>query len=293
MKQHVGLIGVGNVGGRMAKDLRSADYQLTVFDQSAEACKRAEEVGANVASSPKDVAARADTVLLSLPNSDIVDAVVTGDDGVLAGLERGKLLVDMSTSLPMRTLKLVQRCEEHGIRFIDAPISFGPDGMDIMVGGPEEWYAEAKPIFDVVGHKSTLIGPVGHGHITKLVQNMISGVGIAVIAEMVAFGVKAGVDPMRMWEAIRTTGAASAQLERGLPRMVSREFGNTGTLALHYKDVKYALETARDLNAITPFTSSLYDVFNAVLTTGDDKWGQVSCITYWEQLMNIKVGAQA
>lgn len=290
MMQHVGLIGVGNVGGRMAKDLAGAGYPLTVFDTSSEALARAEGNGARRGASPRDVASQVDIVLLSLPNSDIVDSVVEGEDGVLEGLAEGKLLVDMSTSLPKRTLRLVEVCKAHKVRMIDAPISFGAHGMDIMVGGPEAWFEEAKPIFDVVGHKATWVGPHSHGNVTKLVQNMISGVGIAVIAEMLAFAVKAGVDPERMLEAIRTTGAGSRQLEYGVPRMLAHDFGTGGQLALHYKDVKYALQTAHELNAITPFTAALYEVFNGALAHGDDRWAQVGCITYWENLMGIVVG---
>lgn len=291
MKQHVGLIGVGNVGGRMAKDLAEAGYPLTVFDTSTEALARAEGHGARVGTSPKDVASQTDIVFLSLPNSDIVDSVVEGKDGVLEGLSEGKLLVDMSTSLPKRTLRLVEVCKDRNVRMIDAPISFGANGMDIMVGGPEEWFEEAKPIFDVVGHKATWVGPHSHGNVTKLVQNMISGVGIAVIAEMLAFAVKAGVDPERMLEAIRTTGAGSRQLDYGLPRMLAHDFGTGGQLALHYKDVKYALQTAHEMNAITPFTAALYEVFNGALAHGDNRWAQVGCITYWENLMGIEVGS--
>lgn len=289
MKQHVGLVGVGNVGGRMAKDLVDAGHPLTVFDTSPDALARAEENGAKVGTSPKDVASQADIVLLSLPGSDVVDRVVEGEDGVLDGLAEGRLLVDMSTSLPKRTLRLVDVCNERNIRMIDAPISFGPYGMDIMVGGPEEWFEEAKPIFDVVGHKATWVGPHSHGNVTKLVQNMISGVGIAVIAEMLAFAVKAEVDPERMLEAIRTTGAGSRQLDSGLPRMLAHDFGSGGQLALHYKDVKYALQTAHDMNAVTPFTTALYDVFNGALAHGDSSWSQAGCITYWENLMGIDV----
>jgi 2-hydroxy-3-oxopropionate reductase len=274
----------------MAKDLTEAGFPLTVFDASSDALARAEGFGANTASSPKDLASKVDIVLLSLPNSDIVDSVVEDKDGVLNGLAEGKLLVDMSTSLPKRTLRLVEICKERGVHMIDAPISFGADGMDIMVGGPKEWFEEARPVFDVVGHKATWVGTHSHGNVTKLVQNMISGVSIAVIAEMLAFAVTAGVDPDRMWEAIRTTGAGSRQLDRGLPRMLEHDFGTGGQLALHYKDVKYALQTAQEMDAVTPFTTALYEVFNGTLAHGDNRWAQVGCITYWENLMGIDVG---
>lgn len=290
MKQRVGLVGVGNVGSRMAKALVSACFPLMVSDMSAEALARAEALGATVATSSKELASQVDVVLLSLPGSDVVDHVVEGRDGVLEGFAEGGLLIDMSTSLPRRTLRLVEICRECHVRMIDAPVSFGAHGMDIMVGGPEEWFEEARPILDVVGHKATWVGPHGHGHVTKLVQNMIAGVGTAVIAEQLAFAVKAGVDPERMFEAIRTTGAGSRQLDNGLPRMLAHDFGSGGQLALHYKDVKYALQTAHELDAVTPFTAALYEVFNGALAHGDSSWAQEGCIAYWEHLMGIEVG---
>jgi 2-hydroxy-3-oxopropionate reductase len=289
MKQHVGLIGVGNVGGRMAKDLAEAGFPLMVFDQSQDALARAEVFGAKSGSSPEDVASQVDIVLLSLPNSDIVDSVVEGENGVLGGLAEGKLLVDMSTSLPKRTLRLVEVCRAHGVRMIDAPISFGAEGMDIMVGGPKEWFEETRPVFDAVGHKATWVGPHSHGNVTKLVQNMISGVSMAVIGEMLAYTVKAGVDPERMWEAIRTTGAGSPMLDRTIPRMLEHDFGTGGQLALHYKDVKYAIQAGQEMDAVIPFTSALYEVFNGTLIHGDNRWAQVGCITHWENLMDIDV----
>lgn len=285
----VGLVGAGNVGGRMAKDLAAAGYRITVLDPSAEASARAKANGAAVADDLAALVAVSEIVLLSLPNSDIVDEVVAGEGGLLSLLPAGRLVVDMSTSLPARTLQLVERCEQAGVRMIDAPISFGPHGIDIMVGGPPEWYEEAKPIFDVVGHKSTLVGPHGHGHVTKLVQNMISGVNIAIVAEATAYAAKAGVDVALMWEAIRTTGASSRAVDGGLPRMMRREFGAGGQLALHYKDLGYALQSGGEIGAVMPFTELLRAVFGDTLEHGDQRWAQLGCVTYWERRMDIEV----
>lgn len=293
MALRIGLIGAGNVGGGMARKLRDASIDLIVYDKSDAALERLASTGAEFGSSPADVARRVDIVLLSLPNSNIVDAVVLGEDGVLEGLPAGKLLVDMSSSLPTRTLALVKECERRGIRMIDAPISFGGGGMVIMVGGPEEWFEEAKPYFDIVGTKATWVGPHSHGHVTKLVQNMISGVGIAIVAEMLAFATKAGVDPDRMVDAIGSAGGASGQLARGVTRMTAHDFGTGGQLALHYKDVKYAIETAMAMDMVTPMTSALYQVFNGAHMTGDKLWAQVGCITYWEQINGVRVGEES
>jgi 2-hydroxy-3-oxopropionate reductase len=197
-------------------------------------------------------------------------------------------VVDMSTSLPARTLRLVELCERAGIRMIDAPITLGcPHGMVVMVGGPQEWYDEAKPIFDVVAYRSTLVGPHGHGHVTKLVQNMVAGVHTAVVAEATAYAAKAGVDLGRMVDALQETNAGPGAMSR----MIRREFGDGGQLALHHKDLGYALQSGADVGAAMPFTALLRDVFGDTLEHGDRRWAQVGCVTYWERRMDVEVNA--
>ncbi|MEQ7010611.1 NAD(P)-dependent oxidoreductase [Actinopolymorpha sp. B17G11] len=285
----VGLIGAGNVGGRMAKDLAAAGYRVTVLDPSEKAQSRAGANGAACAADLAELVAASEIVLLSLPNSDIVDEVVAGDGGLLSLLPPGRLLVDMSTSLPARTLRLVKLCERAGVRMIDAPITLGsPHGMVIMAGGPQQWYDEAKPLFDVVGHKSTLVGPHGHGHVTKLVQNMISGVNTAIVAEAAAYAAKAGVDVGRIVEALRDTSAGSG----AMARMMRRDFGDGGQLALHHKDLGYALRSGAEVGAAMPFTELLRDVFGDTLEHGDTHWSQVACVTYWERRMDVQVNAE-
>lgn len=279
----IGVIGAGNVGGRMIRDLAAAGYAVTAMDNSEEARRRALEHGATIAASYRQVLEATRVVLLSLPNSDVVEAVTRGPSGLLAAMRRGDVLVDMSTSLPSRTAELVKLCDEAGIRFLDAPISFGLGGMDIMVGGDAALFDEILPIFETVGHRTTLVGPVGHGHYTKLVQNMISGVNIAVIAEGMAFAAAAGLDVNKVWEAIRTTGAAVSQVEHGYPRMARREFGTGGTLAMHAKDIGYVLATGKELGTATPLSEALLRVFAGTLETGDKRWGQAACITYYER----------
>lgn len=284
----VGLVGAGNVGGRMAKDLAAAGYAITVLDPSEDARARAKANGAAIADDLAALAAASDVVLLSLPNSDVVDEVVAGDGGLLSVLAAGRLVVDMSTSLPARTLRLVELCKQAGVRMIDAPITLGsPYGMVIMVGGPPEWYAEAKPILDVVGYKSTLVGPNGHGHVTKLVQNMITGVNTAIVAEAAAYAAKAGVDVGRICEALKDTSAESS----AMPAMMRRRFGDGGQLALHHKDLGYALQTGAEFGAVMPFTELLREVFGDTLEHGDPRWAQIGCVTYWERRMDVEVSA--
>lgn len=289
----IGLVGAGNVGGRIARDLVAAGYRVLVLDPSETALLGAEADGARRAGSCGQLAEEAEVVLLSLPNSATVEAVTRGSDGLLAHLRDGHVLVDMSTSLPSRTAELALLCNASGINLVDAPISFGPHGMDVMVGADQETFETIRPLLEAFSHRVTLVGPSGHGHYAKLVQNLISGVNIAVIAEAVALASKAGLDPMRVFEAIRTSAASVNQLEYSLPRMISHDFGQGGQLALHTKDMRYVLETARELGAVTPLSEALLAVFSGALAGGDALWGQAASIRYYEERMSIDVRMNA
>lgn len=289
----IGLIGVGNVGSRMARDLVAAGHRVLVMDSCERALQRAEAVGARRTETYALLAEGADLVLLSLPNSETVEAVTKGPDGLLAKMRAGQILVDMSTSLPSRTAALAKLCRATGIHLIDAPISFGPQGMDVMAGGDETIFETIRRVLHTFAHQVTLVGPSGHGHYTKLVQNLISGVNTAVIAEAIAFACKAGLDLDRVREAISTSAASVNQLEIAYPRMTTHDFGQGGQLSLHTKDTGYILETARELGALAPFSEVLMAVFAGALEGGDKLWGQAASITYYEERMDIDVRANA
>ena len=283
MQEKIGLIGVGNVGARLAARLLEAGAELHVYDKAVEGVVPLVAKGAISHRSAASLAATVDVVILSLPTSDIVDSVVLGDDGILSVMRDEAILIDMSTSLPARTLRIVRQAQDRRIRVLDAPLSFGPDGMVIFVGGELETYEEVKPIFDIVGSRSFLVGPSGHGHFVKLAQNLISGVFICAVAEAVAYGKRAGLDLEKMWDALRTTGAQSSVVENTMPHMIDHAFGNSGTLAMHLKDMNYALSTGAQMGARMPFAKATQLAFEGALEHGDRSWTQTAVVTWFEE----------
>ncbi|MFC7620274.1 NAD(P)-dependent oxidoreductase [Microlunatus sp. GCM10028923] len=281
MRSPVGLIGLGNVGGRMARSLLEAGVELHVHDLDHDACAAVGELGAIVHDEPAELARAVPVLLLSLPNADVVDEVVLGAGGLLDTMADGTILVDMSTNRPDRTLALVAQAAERGIRMLDAPISFGGRGMVVFAGGDATDYGEAAPIFDIVAFRHYHVGDHGQGHYVKLVQNLLSGIAIGAAAEAVAFGQRAGVDVDRMIEALRWTGAYSGPLA-GSRRMLDREYGSSRTLGMHVKDLGYVLAMGEQLGAIMPFAERVHEVFRGVYENGDPAWTQAAVIEWFD-----------
>ncbi|WP_308796456.1 NAD(P)-dependent oxidoreductase [Agromyces silvae] len=279
MSTRYGLIGLGNVGADLARDAVSAGLDVSAFDIDRAALDRAVDAGVAPRADASMVAAEADVLILSLPNSPIVDRVLA--DGVFDSLRPGSLLIDMSTNLPARAVSLAAEGRDRGIRVIDAPVTYGQHGLVSYVGGAGADLEHAATWLDASVVEWIHVGPNGHGQYAKLAQNMLSGVGMGIVAEVLGFARAAGLDPGTLHDALRPTGAYSGLIERVLPAMQERRYGSAGTMALHAKDMGYALQTAGDLDVRLPFTAALHDVFEQVLSVGDRRWGQTALIEWW------------
>lgn len=280
MSARYGLIGLGNVGSDLVRDAVAAGLPLHAYDADLAARERAGIAGAQVHDDVATLVDAVDVLVLSLPNADVVDAVML-DGGVLEAMSPGTTCVDMSTNLPARTLVLAEQGRQRGIAMVDAPVSYGPEGLVSFVGGAEDEVARIRPWLDAVTVRAFHMGPHGHGQCVKLVQNMLNGVIMGVIGEALGFAEHAGVDLDKLPEALSWTGARSGMLERVLPAMVERRYGNAGTMALHAKDMGYVLRTAADTGARTPFTAALRQVFDEVLAAGDPRWGQTALVEWY------------
>ncbi len=249
----VGFIGLGTMGASMAYNCLQGGNEMVVHDIRREAATRHLEGGASWADSPREVAESTDIVFTSLPGPTEVEAVGLGEDGILEGMSKGKVYFDLSTSTPTLIRRIHERAALRGIHVLDAPVSGGPRGaasrnLAIWVGGDKDVYDRCKPVLDSIGDKAYYVGPIGCGAIAKLVHNCTGYVVQAALAEVFTMGVKAGVEPLALWQAVRK----GAQGRRGTFEGLAEHLlpGNFDppdfALRLARKDVDLAVGVGRE-----------------------------------------------
>src|SRR6516225_4374099 len=211
-KAVVGFVGVGTMGGRMAANLQKAGYKLIVHDLHRQAASHHLSAGAVWADSPRALASEADVIFSSLPEPPDVESVALGPDGLIAGIRRGTAYFDLSTNAPNVVKALHAAFAAKGAHMLDAPVSGGPAGaasrkLAIWVGGDENVFIRHKAVLDAIGDKAAYIGPIGSATVAKLVHNMSGYAVTCALAETFTMGVKAGIEPLALWQAVRQ-GAA-------------------------------------------------------------------------------------
>ncbi len=250
----IGFIGLGTMGASMAANLQKAGYQLTVHDLSRAAAEPHLARGARWADTPRAVAAASDVVFTSLPGPAEVEAVAVGEEGLLKGMGKDKAYFDLSTNSPTLVRKLSASFAAAGVGMLDAPVSGGPAGarsgrLALWVGGEEAVFDRHKPELDAMGDAARYVGPIGAGSVAKLVHNCAGYAINAALAEVFALGVKGGVEPLALWEAVRTGAVGrrrtfDALIDQFLPgKFDPPHFA----LRLAHKDVSLATELARQL----------------------------------------------
>jgi 3-hydroxyisobutyrate dehydrogenase-like beta-hydroxyacid dehydrogenase len=250
----VGFIGLGMMGKGMAANLQKAGYKLVVHDLSRQAASHALNAGASWADSPRAVAEQCDVVFTSLPAPPDVDAVAIGTNGLIEGMSAGKAFFDLSTNAVAGVRALAAKFAEKGAHMLDAPVSGGPSGaasgkMAIWVGGDKASFDKYKKVLDAMGDQARYIGPIGAGSIAKLVHNCTSAFMNAGLAEVFSMGVKAGVEPLALWEAVRQ-GATGRR--RAFDRLADKFLPGTYdppsfALRLLHKDVSLACQLVREV----------------------------------------------
>ncbi len=271
----IGLIGIGNIGRFYAQRLIEEGYPLTALDLDLERVRYAVELGAQAASCPAELAERSDVVILSLPGSRAVEAVMEGARGVLSRLRAGQLIIDTGTTRPETDVRYERLCAAKGAGFVDAPLTWRGPGQIIMVGGTVENYSRAEPLLKKLSYKLRHVGPIGEGQVLKLINQAIQAGQLAVYAEAVELAKQQGVDPRLLKE----------YLEYNVPEVLyGDDFEGGGHLALHYKDLGYLLEVAHDSGASIPITSLVHEVFKASKLYGDPNWLQAGIASYWRRL---------
>jgi len=218
----LGFIGLGNMGKGMALNLARAGYPLTVHDIRPEPVQELVQAGAKAAGAPREVAENSEIVITMVTSSPHVEQIMFGPDGVLAGLKKGNIIIDMSTIDPIVTRKVAAAATEKGIDMIDAPVSGAPpkaaDGtLSIMVGGKKEIFDQCKPILEVMGEKIIHVGDVGMGEVVKLANNLAAAIAGIGVFEGFLFGVKLGADPKVLYEVMSASSGNSWVLQTRVP----------------------------------------------------------------------------
>lgn len=284
----LGFIGLGIMGAPMAQHLLDAGHELFIYTRGAPPKAIAERQAVSVASAA-DVARRADTVFLMLPDTPDVAGVLFGEQGVAAGLSAGKTVVDMSSISPIDTQGFGERIRALGCEYLDAPVSGGEVGakaatLSIMVGGSAAAFAALRPLLALMGKNITHVGEVGAGQTCKVANQIVVALTIEAVGEALLFASKAGADPAKVREALMGGFAASRILEVHGERMIQRKFEPGFRIALHQKDLNLALQSAKAIGVALPNTATCQQLFSACVANDGASWDHSAMVRALEML---------
>jgi len=273
MAVSVGFIGVGNMGNPMAYNILKASFPMTVFDLNAGAMKNLVDAGARAAGSAKEVVENSEIVLTSLPASPDVEAMYLDPGGLVERAKPGTILIDLSSVLPATPRKIEPRAKARGVHFLEAPVSGGVSGaraatLAIMVGGDAEPLKRAQPVLRAMGPNIFHVGPPGAGNTVKAINNMMASVNSIAMMEGLVLGVKAGLDPMTIYEVVKASSGGSKALER-IPRaLIPRDFAPGFKVALMNKDLETFNTIAKELHVPVSFSNVAQRYQQAALAAG-------------------------
>ncbi|MDQ3832227.1 MAG: 2-hydroxy-3-oxopropionate reductase [Actinomycetota bacterium] len=295
MAGKVGFIGLGIMGKPMARNLMEAGYGLVVYNRSWGAVEELAGNGAETAGSPKEVAEVCNTVITMLPDSPQVEEVVTGENGVLEGVTEGTLLVDMSTISPVATEKVAQKAREMGASMLDAPVSGGETGaeagtLSIMVGGSQEDFERAKPLFDVMGKTIVHVGESGTGQVVKACNQIVVALTIEAVSEALVLGSKAGASPAKVIQVLSGGLAGNKVMEAKSENFLKHEFNPGFRLELHRKDLGIALAAGREYGVPLPVTAIVDQVLEALVAKGSGGEDHSAMLVFIEDLAQHTIG---
>jgi 2-hydroxy-3-oxopropionate reductase len=294
VKKKLGFIGLGIMGKPMAKNLLKAGFNLVVFSRSNGPVEELVKEKALSANSPGEVAEHSEVIITMLPDSPEVEEIILGKDGVIRGTKPGSVVIDMSSINPLVTQEIAKALKEKEVEMLDAPVSGGEIGaiqgtLAIMVGGEEKVFNDCMEIFKAVGKNIVRVGGIGAGGYVKLVNQIIVALNIATVGEAFSLGVKAGLDPQVIYQAIRGGLAGSSVLETKAPMIFGRNFKPGFKIRLHQKDLKNALSTAKDLGVPLPLTSLVQQILISLMTDGRGDEDHSALATFFEKMAKVEI----
>lgn len=290
----VGFIGLGIMGKPMVRNLLKAGNEVVVFDVMQENVEEAAAAGAVPAQSSKAVAQQCKTIITMLPNSPHVKAAVMGENGVLEGAQEGSILIDMSSIAPLASQEISRACAGKGVKMIDAPVSGGEpkaiDGtMSIMVGGEKEVFDQVYDLLMVMGGSAVHCGDIGAGNTTKLANQVIVALNIAAVSEAFMLSTKAGVDPVKVFDAIKGGLAGSTVMNAKVPMITAGNFNPGFKIDLHIKDLNNALETGHGVGAPLPMTALAMEMLQTLRADGCGQEDHSAIAKYYEKITGVEI----
>ncbi len=269
----IAFIGMGTMGAPMAMNIRRAGYEVTVHNRHRDREKPVADLGAARAATPAEAARGADVVVICVSDTPDVEAVVLGRNGIIEGAEQGAIIVDMSTINPAATRRMAASLAEKGLRMIDAPVSGGSEGavkgtLAIMVGGDPRDVKKVLPVLETMGKTITHVGSIGAGQVTKAINQVVIAATYLGVAEGMTLGLKAGLDMEKVVEAIAGGAAGSWVLDNRAAFMVNNDYPLGFRVRLHAKDLKIALEAARDLGVSLPVSALVAQIESGLIGRG-------------------------
>lgn len=269
----IAFIGMGTMGVPMAINLLKAGYEVTVHNRTRAKEKPVVAMGANRASSPQEAAIGAEIIITCVSDSPDVQQVILGENSVINGAQSGTIVIDMSTISPSITRHIAATLAQKKIKMLDAPVSGGSEGakqgtLSIMVGGEAENFQAVKPILAAMGQTITHVGPIGAGQITKAINQVIVAGTYWAVAEGITLGLKAGMDMDKVVQAVGGGAAGSWGLTNRSGNMIENNYPLGFRVRLHHKDLKIALEAARELGVTLPMAAYVDQIEAGLITRG-------------------------
>jgi len=288
VKPSVGFIGLGLMGRPMAINLLKAGYAVTVWNRTR---ARAEELvaqGATLAATPRETAAHADVLFTIVSDPPAVEAILWGENGALAGLRKGCVLVDSSTVSPDLARRTAADCKSRGVEYLDAPVTGGTWGAEkgelvFMVGGEEATLKRVEPLLGAMGKRWFLLGPNGAGQTIKLAMNLILALEVQAFAEALTIVKSAGLPGERLVEVMQSSMGRAPVLDVKAPVMLSGDYKASFPLRLMYKDVALAMDLARELKITLPAGAAARDTYGAVRNASNDDPDYAAVARFWDK----------
>ncbi len=294
MKNHIGFLGLGNMGMGMAKNILQAGFPLVAYDIQEEPLKKIKTLGAQLGENPKEVAQKASVSIIAVLNYPQVEQVVLGERGLCEGVSSSDLVIIASTIAPAEVKTLARTLEKQGVKVLDAPISGGKEGAEagtltIMVGGEKAEFERCRNIFEAMGKNIYYLGALGSGMSLKLVNNLLVAVNGLAVAEAMVLGVKAGLDPQMMLDIIPKSAGDSWMFRNRAYRMVDRDFTCRGELDILLKDLTFIMDMGRSLKIPLVLSAVAKEIFQMANCLGYGKEDDAAIVKVIEKIAGMEV----